>query len=145
MAYWRIFFHFVWGTRHRLPLITPEVETVIYPVIAEKARELGAGVYALNGTADHVHLALALPPRCAPADVIGQIKGRSSYVVTHQHHLDFGWQSGYGVLSFGEKHLPWVIRYVENQKTRHAAGKLAWPLETREDDDNGPAGIIPDQ
>ena len=30
------------------------------------------------------------------------------------------WQSGYGVVSFGPKAMPWVVRYVEKQREHHA-------------------------
>lgn len=52
MPYWRHFYHIVWGTKQRLPLITPKVEAIIFPGIVEKATGSGAIVYALNGTTD---------------------------------------------------------------------------------------------
>ena len=43
-------------------------------------------------------------------------------------HLDdaFGWQGEYGVVSFGERHLPQVVAYISNQPRRHANNAL-WP------------------
>ena len=39
------------------------------------------------------------------------------------------WQSGYGVVSFGTKDLPWVSDYIRNQKEHHASGKALERLE----------------
>ncbi len=79
MPYWRMFYHIVWATKGRHSLITPEVETVIFPAIIHKSRELGAFVYALNGTMDHVHLVAAIPPRIGVGEFVGQVKGRATH------------------------------------------------------------------
>jgi len=122
VPYWRAFYHLVWTTKHRAPLITPDVEALIFPSIAHRARELGAVVYALNGVEDHLHLVAAIPPRVAVAHFIGELKGRSSFIVGHKFDLPFAWQAGYGVHTFGERHLGWVIHYVDCQKEHHATG-----------------------
>ncbi len=145
MPYWRTFYHIVWTTKHRAPLITPEIEAVIFPSIAPQAREEGAVVYALNGVADHVHLVAAIPPRIAVAPFVGELKGRSSFIVGNKLNVVFAWQTGYGVHTFGEKHLPWVIGYVENQKAHHAAQMVNARLEASLEDDDGPPSMIPDR
>ena len=33
MPYWRMFYHVVWATKRRLPLITAEVEAVLFPAV----------------------------------------------------------------------------------------------------------------
>jgi hypothetical protein len=47
MPYCRLFYHFVWGTKQRLPLITTANRGVIYRVIREKVEEQSGGVHAL--------------------------------------------------------------------------------------------------
>ena len=39
------------------------------------------------------------------------------------------WQAGYGVVSFGTKDLAWVKQYIQNQRSRHATGKIINRLE----------------
>jgi putative transposase len=60
------------------------------------------------------------------------LKGSSS----HEANRQFGpgrkvleWQSGYGVVSFGTQHLPWVMAYIRNQKEHHARGSVEERLE----------------
>ncbi len=91
MPYWRTFYHIVWATKQRAPLITPEVEALIFPSIVHKACEVGTIVYALNGVADHVHLAVAIPPRIAVAPFVGDLKGRSSFIVGQRLDMAFAW------------------------------------------------------
>jgi hypothetical protein len=41
-----------------------------------------------------------------------------------------------GVVSFRKKQLPWVLRYIANQKEHHA-GRIQWRLEKISMDDDG--------
>jgi hypothetical protein len=47
----------------------------------------------------------------------------SAHYVNHEvcNRKVLAWQTGYGVVSFGTKDLPWVVAYVRNQKSHHAA------------------------
>jgi len=131
MSYWKLYYHFIWGTKNRLPLIKSDFEPDLYRVIAVKAQDLGGFVHALGGIEDHVHFAVSVPPKLAPAKFIGDIKGNSSHYVNHviKPDFEFYWQDEYGVLSFGEKNLASVVRYVHNQKQRHADGTLLAAME----------------
>jgi len=85
-------------------------------------------VYAIGFMPDHVHVAVSIPPSLAIADVVGRLKGASSHAVNQEHpSTSFAWQAEYGVLSSGEKSLPDVVAYAENQKARHAESRL-WNL-----------------
>ncbi len=88
-------------------------------------------VHAIGGIQDHVHLAVSLPPKLAPASFIGEVKGNASHFVNHiiKPDLAFYWQDEYGVLTFGEKNLPAVVRYIHNQEKHHADGTLITALE----------------
>jgi len=137
MPYWRLFYHITWGTADRAPLIQLEFETLLHNVIAAKAKDLGAFVYAVGGTDDHVHLVASVPPRIALCNFIGQVKGNSSHFVNHELSLPyhFGWQAEYGIVSFGGKQLDMVVKYVKNQRQRHLEGTTVLFLECVEPED----------
>src|SRR5689334_10508121 len=122
MPYWKLYYHFVWGTKHRSPLIDASFETELYRVIAAKAHDMGGFVHAVDGMEDHIHLAVSIPPKLALAKFIGDVKGNSAHFVNHviKPDFEFHWQDAYGVFSFGEKDLTAVIRYIQNQKQHHA-------------------------
>ena len=108
MSYWQLFYHFVWSTKNREPLLTPEVEPLVHGFLRAKAVGLGATVFALNGVADHVHLVAMVPPKLAIATFIGQVKGVASGMTNKAGltPVPFFWQEEYGVFSFDQKRLP---------------------------------------
>jgi putative transposase len=135
MPYWKLYYHFVWGTKNRLPLISPALEMDLCRAILAKAQDMGGIVHALGNTEDHAHLAVSIPPKLAPAKFIGDVKGNSSHFVNHvlKPDFEFHWQDDYGVFSFGEKSLAMVVRYIHNQKQHHADGTLFDLMERQGD------------
>jgi putative transposase len=131
MPYWQLFYHAIWSTRYREPLISPEVEPVVHGLLRGKAVGLGAEVFALNGMEDHVHLVVAIPPKLAVASFIGKVKTATSTRFNKAGHLDrpFFWQEEYAILSFDAKRLPRYVAYVRNQKTHHARSEVIPLLE----------------
>ena len=131
MPYWRLNYHFIWGTKNREPLILPAFETDLYRVIASKADELGAIVHAIGGIENHIHLIASVPPKIALSTFIGQVKGNSSHFVNHviQPNFHFRWQAEYGVQSFDKKKLTLLVRYVQNQRQHHQDDNLIDLLE----------------
>ena len=131
MPYWKLYYHFVWGTKNRLLLIDSVLEPEIYRAIAAKAQKLGGFVHAIGGIEDRVHLAVSFPPKIAPAKFIGDVKGNSSHFVNYviKPEYEFHWQAEYGVVSFGERNLASVVRYIHSQKQHHAEGTLIAAME----------------
>jgi putative transposase len=134
MPYWQLFYHIVWATKNREPLLTPDVESIIHGYLRAKAIGLGAIVFALNGVLDHVHLVVAIPPAIAVARFIGQIKAVASTKFNKSGRAEiFFWQEEYGVFSFDGKRLPHYIAYVARQKEHHAH-ETTIPILERTDD-----------
>ncbi len=121
MPYWQLFYHVVWATKNRLPLVTLEIEPQVYGLVRDKTSSLGGTVFAVNGMPDHVHLVAAIPPRISVAQFIGQVKGVSSakFNQSGQRGTPLYWQEEYGVFSFDAKRLPNFVSYVERQKEHH--------------------------
>ncbi len=134
MPYYRLFYHIVWGTKNREPLIKVEFETSLHNVVVAKAKKLGAFVYAAGGVEDHIHLVATVPPKIALSDFMGQVKGNSSHFVNHQLSIPyhFKWQNEYGIVSFGGKQLDILVKYVKNQRQHHADGTVIPFLEHTE-------------
>ena len=133
MAYWRLFYHLVWGTKRREPLITPEVEAIISRSFDLTGDDVELLTHARGFMPDHVHLALSIPPKLAITEAVRRLKGASSHAVNQLlPQQTFGWQGSYGVLSFGERHLGSVNAYVRNQVERHARSTLNRALEQTE-------------
>lgn len=131
-SYHEILLHLVWHTKESRNLIAPEMENELYRSLRRRSvAPGGVFVHAIGGTRNQVHLAARIPPRLALAEWIGRIKGGSSYDINHtdRWRMTMDWQSGYGVVSFGAKDLPWVVDYVQGQKQHHMAGTIFDRLE----------------
>ncbi len=131
MPYSKLYYHFIWSTKNRLPLIDSVIQPELYRAIAAKAQDIGGFVHAIGGIEDHAHLAVSVPPKVAPAKFVGDVKGNSSHFINHviKPDFEFHWQDEYGVLSFGEKNLSSVVGYIHHQKQHHADGTLIAAME----------------
>jgi REP element-mobilizing transposase RayT len=135
-TYTQLFVHCVWATWDRLPLITPIYEAQLYASIADKSGELGCKVMAIGGIDNHVHLLVDLPATLTVAQLLKEVKGVSSHLMTHvlRPGVFFKWQGSYGAFTVSKDRLPTVRQYIKGQKTHHADNILVTDWETWEDD-----------
>jgi REP element-mobilizing transposase RayT len=139
MPFWRLYYHLVWATKDRQPMIEPEIETLLFAILREKADALGLTVWALGGWLDHVHMVVSIPPKLAVAEMVRQLKGESAHKLNEQRlAIPFAWQRGYGVVSLGEQRLAFAVAYVQGQKDHHQAGTALRALEHSSQEDEGP-------
>ena len=147
MPFWRLYYHLIWPTKHREHIITAAIEARLYPYLVSKAAENGVYVYAINGSYDHVHMVVAIPPKYSVAEIIKRLKGASSHYLSHELELVFDWQRGYGALSVGERQRAIAEAYVMKQKQHHAEQTTNIWLEQTDQLEEEPidAGIQPNQ
>ena len=98
MPLWRLFYHLVWATHERQPLITPAHEQILYPHIKGKVDFLECQLHAIGGIEDHIHIIVSIPPKLSISDFAKRIKGsssrylnptfRTSTFTTHTSHED---------------------------------------------------------
>lgn len=143
-VYWEHYLHFVWRTKESMSALTPKVEPLVHKYLLHRALEThGTIVHAIGGIEDHIHMAISLPPTVEIAKWIGDLKGACT------HHINHGpcgigtlaWQTGYGVVSFGKRDLPWVVEYVKRQREHHAAGRVEDRLERIECEEVASEGV----
>lgn len=139
MPFWRLYYHLVWATKNREPLITPQIEVRLYAYMVNKAAELGAYTYAINGGPEHTHMVVASPPHVALSKLVQEVKGASSHDLNKQNiGFKFAWQRGYGALSLGQKQIADAIVYVNQQKEHHRHKTTHPWLERYAEFDEGP-------
>jgi REP element-mobilizing transposase RayT len=121
MTYWRLYYHLIWCTQDRQPILTAEREKIFYGVLYRKAKELGLKIHAAGNVEDHVHVVVSIPPKMPVAECVRHLKGASAYAINHMAGSDgyFKWQSGYGALSVDERSLETVMAYAAKQKEPH--------------------------
>lgn len=131
-VYSEIHLHLTWHTFNNAPVLVDLVECQTHRHLRHRAiQSEGVIVHEIGGVADHVHLVVTIPPTLLISEWVGKLKGGSSYFINHEicNKKVLDWQTGYGVVSFGTKDLPWVIEYVRRQKEHHAKGTTQERLE----------------
>jgi len=131
-VYSEIYLHITWHTKQSAHVLRGEIENRLYRYIRHRvAQTPGAFLHEIGGVEDHVHLAVSIPPTLTISEWIGELKGASSHHINHEvaRRGTLVWQTGYGVVSFGKKDLPFVVEYIRNQKAHHARGQVYDRLE----------------
>ena len=116
-----ILIHLIFSTKNREPIITPEIETELYPYMASIFKAIKSPALIINGTSDHLHTLFALSRVMTIADLVEEVKTESSkWIKTKGREFrNFHWQSGYGAFSIGQSQVPALKRYVAKQKEHH--------------------------
>lgn len=138
MAYWRLYYHFVWSTQDRIPYITPEIEPVLYRLLYKEANDMYCPFFYVGGISEHIHVLTAVRPSISPADFAKQLKGSSSRIISLEFNCPFEWQKGYGVFSVDRSNIDRIKAYVLNQKQHHADNNIVDRLEETHDWNLGP-------
>ena len=120
----KLYVHYVWATKHRVPHITQSVEKQIHNFVKSECRKLGCEPVAIGGMPDHIHLLLQMNASVSPSELMKQVKGKLAHTINKeewQHNSDtFAWQNGYGALSIDYRQLDQVISYIHHQKEHHS-------------------------
>lgn len=116
-----ILIHLVFSTKHREPWLTPTIETELHPYLATLFKSCDSPALIINGDRDHIHELFTLARTWTVADVVEEVKKRSSkWLKTKDAKLQaFQWQAGYGALSVSQSLVEQVRRYITNQKAHH--------------------------
>ena len=121
MSYTKLLYHIVFSTKERRAFLKGDTLPRVRDYVAGIIHSEGGQVLASDGAEDHLHLALALPPAMAIADLVRKAKAGSSKWV-HQELAglkSFAWQDGYAAFSVSPSVLPQVVRYIQGQGEHH--------------------------
>ncbi len=116
-----ILVHVVFSTKHRQPLIKPEIEEELFKYMSAICQEYECPAIAINGTEDHVHMLNSLSRKMALSDLIEEVKKSSSKWIKTKGpaYKNFYWQNGYGAFSIGQSGVEKLKRYIAKQKDHH--------------------------
>lgn len=120
-AYTQNFYHTVFSTKERAKLITPELESRLYPFLGGIVRDLRCTAVAINGMPEHVHLLVRYRADLSHSDMLRHIKARSSKWINEEFRLrgHFLWQEGYGGFTVSKSAVDEVEAYIHRQKEHH--------------------------
>jgi putative transposase len=128
--YTQLFVHLVWATWDRLPLIRPEIRTVVYGAIQDQLRRLRCPVIAIGGIEDHVHVLTRFPTTVTIAQIVKHAKGASSNLMTREIARGefFKWQRYYGAFTVAKRQVPHVrtTSCARRNITARGASAMLW-------------------
>ena len=124
--------HIVFSTKHRLPMIDAGIAPELHAYIGGICHAMECTPIKIGGYTDHVHVLCQLSKKITLAELLEEIKKRSSkWIKTKgEQYQAFYWQNGYGVFSVSPKQVDQVIDYISHQEEHHA--RLSFQDEYRQ-------------
>lgn len=121
-TYTQLYIHYVFAVQNRLSIIGSGWRTDLYKYMNGIITQHGHKPFAINGTADHVHVLVSMSPVQAPSDLMYHIKRSSSLWINQNRFVvgKFSWQEGFGAFSYGKTQVPVIAKYIENQEDHHS-------------------------
>jgi len=121
----KVYNHLVFVTKYRRGVFTSNILNTLKLIFAETCKQMESELLEFGGEDDHVHLMVSSPPKLAIANLVGKLKGKSSYILRKEFwpHIKqklWGnnlWSPSYCVVSCGGSPLDMVKKYIEEQRT----------------------------
>ena len=116
-----ILVHLVFSTKGRNRYLDDAIRDDLHGYIGGIVGNLRGKLLKAGSVEDHIHLLIALPRTCSPADLVKEIKtGSSKWIKTQgANYRDFHWQTGYGFFSISPSHKEALEQYINNQAEHH--------------------------
>ena len=118
----KLYVHLVWATWDHLPILSPDLITIVDRAVRHECVGLGVEVIAFGAVLDHAHLLARIPAKLSVTDLVKQVKGATSHLVNQRLGVPFKWQGGYGAFTVSASMVPRVREYVLNQEKHHQYG-----------------------
>nr|WP_197708644.1 IS200/IS605 family transposase [Vibrio tapetis] len=135
--------HLVFVTKYRRGVFTKEMLDRTKEIMKETCKQMDCELLEFGGEHDHVHLMVSIHPKVAVSNLVGKLKGKSSYMLRREYWeriktMLWGnhfWSPSYCVVSCGGASLDVVKQYIENQSTppSESAVKTSRALSQRKD------------
>ncbi len=132
MPYIKVWIHFVWSTKRRIPFMkTREMRQIIFNHIRENAKEKGIYIDFINGYTDHVHCLVSLGIDQNMSKIMQLIKGESAFWINKNGICEekFEWQDEYFAVSVSESAVNQVREYIKKQEEHHQKKTFAQEYE----------------
>jgi putative transposase len=116
-----LYYHVVFVTKKRVPLITHEIASFLTEFFRVKCQELEIHLLEQGILCDHVHLLLSLRPTHYIPEVINYLKGTSSHEANNHHEFDnvLYWMHGYHIDTVSHQTLDRAREYIRGQHRHH--------------------------
>lgn len=133
----RNFTHLVFITKYRRNVLTDNMLMRLKEIFSETLLQMKGELIEFGGEDDHVHLMISYHPSYALSNIVGKLKGKSSYFLRLEFWDEIKkklwgnhfWSPSYCIVSCGGAPLDIVKAYVENQRKPQNEKHLAHSMK----------------
>jgi REP element-mobilizing transposase RayT len=104
--------HCIFSTKNRADSIPDDTRGQLYAYLAGVARNLEINILEMGGTANHIHMLIAVPPKRPLSDLVRDLKANSSRWMS-ENGPRFSWQEGFGAFSVSPSQVAAVKTYIQ--------------------------------
>jgi putative transposase len=128
-SYRNILYHLVFHTKGSQKTIDANNIRELFAYIMKILDSKHCKLYRINGVEDHVHILCDLHPSIALADLMRDIKTRSSHWMKQSNKFPrfSGWAESYGAFTYAYRDKTKIVQYIINQQEHHK--KLTYEKE----------------
>ncbi|MEX2566408.1 MAG: IS200/IS605 family transposase [Cyclobacteriaceae bacterium] len=122
MPFVKVYIHFVWSTKNRVPFLDSiKLRNIVWAHIRENAVKRGIFIDHINGYSDHCHCLISIGVDQTIEKLMQLIKGESSFWINRQKLTQekFEWQDEYFAVSVSESMVDKIRKYIRNQEAHH--------------------------
>ena len=129
---YKLQYHIVWVCKYRRRVLKPGVREYLEKVLRGMLRRMpGVEIETFGSDLDHIHLVMDIPPKYSVADVIAELKSRSSSTMRRKFQWlakvywkeNILWSPGYFASTIGADEQT-IKRYVEQQGLQDSGEEL---------------------
>lgn len=118
------YIHLVFVTKYRRDVLTLEMLDRLKEIYGETCKQMDCALLEFGGEHDHVHMMVDINPKVAASNLVGKLKGKSSYILRKEYwHTikkklwgNHFWSPSYCVVSCGGASLEVIKKYIEAQR-----------------------------
>jgi len=116
-------YHLIWCPKYRRPVLVDGVDVRLKELLLQKAEENGWKIEKMEVMPDHVHIFIKANPDDAPAFIVAQLKGATSFVLRTEFSflkskLPTLWTRSYYCETVGHISEKTIKKYIEDQKNK---------------------------
>ena len=122
MPFIKVYIHFVWSTKNRVPYLnTLDLRKSMWKHIKDNSVKKDIFIDYVNGYNDHCHCLVSLGVDQTISKVMHLVKGESAQWFNKSDFIinKFEWQDEYFAVSVSESNIERVRNYIKNQEAHH--------------------------
>lgn len=109
MPYIKVYIHFVWSTKNRIPYLTTKtLREAMWKHIRENGKEKGIFIDFVNGHQEHCHCLVSLGTEQSISKVMQMIKGEAAFWFNKQNFILEKLNGKMNTLLYQFQNLCWI-------------------------------------